>query len=515
MAHRPKRTFRQRRADSSDSDDTQELSAAADAPGESAPGAAEEESPSGRPHAEVTQRPFRGRARRGRGYVWASSRRTEGAAPHAEVCAGAPESRTVDVSTDDEDGTSHSSERKDDQSFPNKTSSSQEEEEFSLVDIPDAAFIQAARRKRELARTQEDYISLEVKHPVTISSMKKSSDEDPESEPNDHENRIPFTPKPQTLRQRMAEETTTRNKESSEESQDDENQDMWEEQQMRKAVKIIEGRDMDLSRRSKPQVVKKFDTSISFPPANLELIKKQINTRLTLIRDTHRAHLREYEKYVEDLKSSKNAIQNLETSSTQALNFKFYKSMKTYVENLIDCLNEKIVRIQETESSMHSLLLKQAMIFTKRRQDELKHESAYLQQLSRKTEASANGSLTIDEKTQCILEEIESRREGRRQARAISGNCNHQEGTSSDDELSSADMMDFNESQGDVLQDRKKIFEDVHDDFCNVQNILLKFQQWREKFPDSYNEAYIGLYIPKLLSPLIRVQLIDWNPLKV
>ncbi|XP_055972637.1 intron Large complex component GCFC2 isoform X1 [Sorex fumeus] len=514
MAHRPKRTFRQRRADSSDSDDTQELSAAADAPGESAPGAAEEESPSGRPHAEVTQRPFRGRARRGRGYVWASSRRTEGAAPHAEVCAGAPESRTVDVSTDDEDGTSHSSERKDDQSFPNKTSSSQEEEEFSLVDIPDAAFIQAARRKRELARTQEDYISLEVKHPVTISSMKKSSDEDPESEPNDHENRIPFTPKPQTLRQRMAEETTTRNKESSEESQDDENQDMWEEQQMRKAVKIIEGRDMDLSRRSKPQVVKKFDTSISFPPANLELIKKQINTRLTLIRDTHRAHLREYEKYVEDLKSSKNAIQNLETSSTQALNFKFYKSMKTYVENLIDCLNEKIVRIQETESSMHSLLLKQAMIFTKRRQDELKHESAYLQQLSRKTEASANGSLTIDEKTQCILEEIESRREGRRQARAISGNCNHQEGTSSDDELSSADMMDFNESQGDVLQDRKKIFEDVHDDFCNVQNILLKFQQWREKFPDSYNEAYIGLYIPKLLSPLIRVQLIDWNPLK-
>lgn len=80
---------------------------------------------------------------------------------------------------------------------------------FLLVNIPDAAFIQAARRKRELARAQEDYISLDVKHVSTIADTKKDSDEDPESEPDDHEKRIPFTLKPQTLRQRMAEETST------------------------------------------------------------------------------------------------------------------------------------------------------------------------------------------------------------------------------------------------------------------------------------------------------------------
>lgn len=68
---------------------------------------------------------------------------------------------------------------------------------------------------------------------------------------------------------------------------------------------------------------------------------------------------------------------------------------------------------------------------------------------------------------------------------------------------------------GDILQDCKKVFEDVHDDFYNVQNILLKFQQWREEFPDSYYEAFVGFCLPKLLSPLIRVQLLDWNPLKV
>ncbi|XP_037383610.1 intron Large complex component GCFC2 isoform X3 [Talpa occidentalis] len=515
MAHRPKRTFRQRRTDSSDSDGSQESPAEAGAPAEqAASGRAEAGSPFAGRREAVTERPLRARGPRGRGRVWASSRRCKEAAPHEDGGSGGPESRMVDLSTDEEDGAHHSSENKDDQSSSSDSSLSQEEEFTSIVNIPDAAFIQSARRKRELARAQNDYISLEVQHISTVSGMKKDSDEDPESEPDDHEKRIPFTPKPQTLRQRMAEETTTRNKETSEESQD-ENQDIWEQQQMRKAVKITEGRDIDLSCSNDSQRRKKFDTSISFPPVNLEIIKKELNTRLTLLQDTHRSHLREYEKYTEDVKSLKSTIQNLEDLSNQALNFKFYKSMKVYVENLIDCLNEKIINIQEIESSMQLLLLKQATTFMKRRQDELKHESTYLQQLSRKAETSTNGSLAINEETQSILEEVESRRAQRRQARTLSGNCNHQEGMSSDDELSSADMIDFQKSQGDILQNHKKIFEDVHDDFCNIQNMLLKFQQWREKFPDSYYEAFISLCIPKLLNPLIRVQLIDWNPLKV
>ncbi|KAF6103478.1 GC-rich sequence DNA-binding factor 2 [Phyllostomus discolor] len=519
MAHKPKRTFRQRRADSSDSDGAEEPSAGPRVLEEQAAPGPEDEGPtSAGGRAEAAGRPLRGRGSRGRGRgrVWASSRRAAQAAPHADGGLSAPESRTVDLSTtDEEDGPQPTSGSKDDQSSSSNSSSTLEEEFSSIVNIPDATFIQAARRKRELARARKDYISLDVKHPSTISDMKGNSEEDPESEPDDHEKRIPFTPKPQTLKQRMAEETTTRSEGTSEESQEDENQDIWEQQQMRKAVKMTEGRDIDLSSYSSDfQTVKKFDTSISFPPVNLEVIKKQLNTRLTLLQDTHRSHLREYEKYIEDVKSSKSAIQNLENSSEQALNIKFYKGMKIYVENLIDCLNEKIINIQEIESSMHALLLKQAMTFMKRRQDELKHESTYLQQLSRKAETSTNGSLAIDEKTQRILEEIESRRTQRRQARALSGNCDHQEGISSDDELSSADMTDFQKSQGDILQDHKKIFEDVHDDFCNIQNILLKFQQWREKFPDSYYEAFIGLCIPKLLNPLIRVQLIDWNPLK-
>ncbi|KAM5227562.1 intron Large complex component GCFC2 [Ctenodactylus gundi] len=511
MALRPKRTFRQRLADSSDSDGTEGPSDGRGPPREQAPPSPTEEGgpPPGGVRAELAER-RRARGPRGRSRVWASSRP---AAARALGGCVVQESTTVDLSTDEEDGTHHSSESENDQSSSSDSSNSLEEREVSTaVLIPDAAFIQTARRKREAARAQCDYIPLDAK--PAFSGTERDRDEDTASEPDDHEQRILFAPKPKTLRQRIAEETASKN-EASEESQEDENCDIWEEQQMKKAIKIVEGRDIDLSHNSGSSVKKKFNTSTVFPPVNLEIIKKQLNTRLSVLQDTHRSHQREYEKYVEDIKSSQSTIQKLESSSNQALNYKFYKSMKMYVENLVDCVNEKIIHIQEIESSMHALLLKQAMTLMKRRQDELKHESSYLQQLSRKAETSTNGSLAVDEKIQPILEEIKSRRSQRRQARAVSGKCNHEEGTSSDDELPAPEVMGFQKSKDDILQECKKVFEDVQDDFCNIQNILLKFQQWREKFPDSYYEAFVGLCIPKLLNPLIRVHLIGWNPLKL
>lgn len=95
MAHRPKRTFRQRRADSSDSEDAEEPSAE---PGEqAAPGpAAEEGPPPGGGRAEAAERAHRVRVPRGRGrgrgrsLVWASSRRATGAGLRADGGSDVP-----------------------------------------------------------------------------------------------------------------------------------------------------------------------------------------------------------------------------------------------------------------------------------------------------------------------------------------------------------------------------------------------------------------------------------------
>lgn len=66
-----------------------------------------------------------------------------------------------------------------------------------------------------------------------------------------------------------------------------------------------------------------------------------------------------------------------------------------------------------------------------------------------------------------------------------------------------------------ILLRSQEIFSDVQDEFCDVKKILSRFEEWRGFYSDSYYNAYISLCLPKLLNPIIRHQLLAWNPLRV
>ncbi|XP_037247397.1 GC-rich sequence DNA-binding factor 2 isoform X1 [Falco rusticolus] len=413
----------------------------------------------------------------------------------------------------------HEEEEKDDESYSslsedynsldseNESSFPWRRKDLSPGNIPSAACIEAAQRKCHLARTQADYLPLDVSNSQRVSRRRGSSDL--ESEDKSDMKSLSFVPKMRTLRQRMTEHMVSVGDESSEE----EAQMKWEEQQIKKAIKLSQ-ETYDEAFLHKPQPAKpKFDPSVSLPSVNLEIVKKRLTERIASLLDVHRAHQREYEKYMEDIKNSKITVQELEKSSDAALNYKFYRAMKTYVENLINCLNEKLKYINELELAVHVLFEQQATRVLKRRQDELKNESAYIQHLTSGSDKPTNGGLEGDEKVQ-LLEMCEHRRTCRRQVRECSGETDHHEGMSSDDELTPTEVKEFQKSKDNVLEDSRKVFEDVHADFCDIRKILLKFQEWKEKFPDTYCDAYISFCLPKLLNPLIRVQLINWNPLE-
>lgn len=59
------------------------------------------------------------------------------------------------------------------------------------------------------------------------------------------------------------------------------------------------------------------------------------------------------------------------------------------------------------------------------------------------------------------------------------------------------------------------MFEDVIEDFHSLDYIKCHFEVWRRDYAECYREAYIGLCLPKLFNPLVRLQLITWNPLEV
>lgn len=59
------------------------------------------------------------------------------------------------------------------------------------------------------------------------------------------------------------------------------------------------------------------------------------------------------------------------------------------------------------------------------------------------------------------------------------------------------------------------MFLDVEDEFCTLRGILAKFEDWKRTDVESYTDAYVSLCIPKIISPIVRLQLVMWNPAMV
>lgn len=61
----------------------------------------------------------------------------------------------------------------------------------------------------------------------------------------------------------------------------------------------------------------------------------------------------------------------------------------------------------------------------------------------------------------------------------------------------------------------EEVFSDVVEDFSSLHEIKLRLEQWKFGSPKSYQQAYVSLCLPRLLVPLVRHQLLLWNPLEV
>lgn len=87
------------------------------------------------------------------------------------------------------------------------------------------------------------------------------------------------------------------------------------------------------------------------------------------------------------------------------------------------------------------------------------------------------------------------------------------DGMSSDDEVTEHQKLLFNQAKEEIVKDCAELFNDVVDDFCTIKGVLSRMEDWKDFDPESYNEAYASLCIPKMISPIVRLQLVTWNPL--
>ena len=90
----------------------------------------------------------------------------------------------------------------------------------------------------------------------------------------------------------------------------------------------------------------------------------------------------------------------------------------------------------------------------------------------------------------------------------------HNDGCSSDDELSSHDQATISKSRQDVENQARTIMSDVVEEFSTVDGILQRIEEWRRTDIVAYNEAFVSSCLPKMIAPLVTLQLLFWNPLE-
>ncbi|KAA0703944.1 PAX3- and PAX7-binding protein 1 GC-rich sequence DNA-binding factor 1 [Triplophysa tibetana] len=425
-------------------------------------------------------------------------------------------------------------------------------------EIPDAAFIHAARKRRQMVRELGGDTPL-VENEVTNKRLVRE-DEQGGSDDED-EKRIVFSGVNQkSQRQKIAEEIGVEcsDDEALDDAQDEE-VSRWVQEQIRKGISIpqVQSTQEDTTMYYQggydaqpyaasytmpytyaaatvgPDGIKaiKQETSIPYAipssdltPISTDLVKKRLNERLNFMRQGYSSNARRFEQIQEELEDSKKTTQLLEGSSQEAADkYKFLQEMRGYVGDLLECFSEKVPVILELEAAMHQLLQQQASRLVQRRQDDIKDESSEFSSLSNKAVMAPNlDSFGRDRAAyqelakQRRIAEREARRTRRRQAREQSGKrAEHKEGLSSDDEQTSTDITSFNLERERIFKESKKLFEDVVEDFHSLDSIKMPFETWKKLYFTCYRDAYIGLCLPKLFSPLIRLQLILWSPLEV
>ncbi|RMZ96909.1 PAX3- and PAX7-binding [Brachionus plicatilis] len=408
--------------------------------------------------------------------------------------------------------------------------------------IPDANLIHEARKKRQMAR-QGDFIPIERSKPASGKSTLVKEEEEDLSE-DEHgviqkNSRLNMNYREEYRKERHM---TRSNFLAFEQGSDDDNEsdfsedelERWEKEQIKKGVQISQFSSTDFNDIKKTKFIEKLlGANLESEPMEIESsfdkafaadklstlsqitflsIKESLKTNLNSLEETHRSHLNEYNMTVENLSANKIDLENLKKSKPSLdEQYTFYQELKAYLTDFIDCYNEKIVEIEKTEQRWLEMHKEKCSMVLKRRHENLRDQNS-------ETSLSISASKKPLEPAHLgRTRQRENRRSMRRAQRQSEGRhpIELNEGFSTDDEESPEDMEVFEKQKQEMLKQlRENCFTDVLEDFYRFNLIKKRFEKWKKLNEHNYKNAFVSLSLPKLFSPLIRFDLIDWNPLE-
>lgn len=400
------------------------------------------------------------------------------------------------------------------------------------LNVPGKEQILAARRKREMIRTMgsgqssASYIPLDSKKKNVGEGTVYGVDDDQEhgglvtENPDDMEEDVFGDQKASRLmfgdpgkdKQPTSIDATNTNEEEDEDSE----QERWINEQIKKGG-------AKPNRESKTKRIgdgkgKRGGYTPSTTKTTFDVATEMRRLQLSLaeVKQEHERGNRDVNRIDLEIKETETELKqfNNDLSSMNA-QYLFYQTLRDKVDDYLGCLNHKAPLIEEAMEEMKELMLSKAKSL--RRLVDLHARDEYDIAFGA-SKPSENQKPQLDEFGRDIAAGAEQGRNVRTAAREArrrkwAGRRKDNEGcwTDDEDELGST----YSEKKSELLGEVGGIFSDAADEFKTVHVIKSKLELLKKRFPQAYTDTYISLSVPLLFAPYVRVELLQWDFMKL
>lgn len=237
-------------------------------------------------------------------------------------------------------------------------------------------------------------------------------------------------------------------------------------------------------------------------------VLKSIRDKLNISRELNHKHYLDIDKMSEEFNCTKIDLEESIKNGPQAASkYRYYQELKLFVEDLTECLNEKVPLITALEEKYLIIISKYSKMLIERRRQDIRDQAKEIADIK-----NVKKSADDEERVRRAAEREGRRNRRRRDREKLNMNETHNDGMSSDEEVPDTESTQYRESLAQLKSEADLIFDDVSEEYSELSLVLQKFNEWKKNDLTAYKDAYIHLCLPKIVMVFIRWKMIMWNP---
>ena len=240
-------------------------------------------------------------------------------------------------------------------------------------------------------------------------------------------------------------------------------------------------------------------------------IKERMIDRLHELRDISGRNKTRLDHIAVDLSYNRKEIKRLTKDLARIPDRKkYYQDLRWYVMNLIECYNEKLPTIKSIEQKLDQFrgdMTKKQI--EQKRQNVINKSKQFLIHLKPQNLKSAIEKCEEESPQEIVAEHDAKQNLGihkRKCNKVFLDDTKHADGLSSDDDMSISEQSEIETEIHDIMSD-------VREEFSSLECVCERLMEWNEIDKIAFTDTFGSIHLFKIFSPLIRLQILLWNPL--